>query len=208
MVNEFDLELFGSKNPVIWRRFLISDDCTFMEFHYALQILFDWQNCHMFCFKPERNRGNWLIADKRYEEPIDRNDIIEDAREVKLKDIFSPSRKVFFYNYDYGDNWQVKIALLHRHRKAYKGVRMSCRDGFGKAPPEDCGGLRGFQNLKNFFAGDPMEDPGVDYRYWLGLRDYETWDPYEFSVLAVDSDLMRLNRLLVEEGLYAFQKNR
>ena len=43
--------------------------------------------------KPERNRGNWLIADKRYEEPIDRNDIIEDAREVKLKDIFSPSRK-------------------------------------------------------------------------------------------------------------------
>ena len=22
MVNEFDLELFGSKNPVIWRRFL------------------------------------------------------------------------------------------------------------------------------------------------------------------------------------------
>lgn len=95
MVNEFDLELFGSKNPVIWRRFLISDDCTFMEFHYALQILFDWQNCHMFCFKPERNRGNWLIADKRYEEPIDRNDIIEDAREVKLKDIFSPSRKVF-----------------------------------------------------------------------------------------------------------------
>lgn len=93
MVNEFDLELFGSKNPVIWRRFLISDDCTFMEFHYALQILFDWQNCHMFCFKPERNRGNWLIADKRYEEPIDRNDIIEDAREVKLKDIFSPSRQ-------------------------------------------------------------------------------------------------------------------
>ena len=159
------------------------------------------------CSVLNRNENEETGLSQRYEEPFDRNDIINDAREVKLKDIFSPSLKVFFYNYDYGDNWHVKNTLLHRHRKAYKGVRMSCRDGFGKAPPEDCGGLRGFQNLKNFFAGEPMEDPGVDYRYWLGLRDYETWDPYEFSILAVESDLIRLNRLLVEEGLYAFQKH-
>lgn len=208
MVNEFDLELLGSKNPVIWRRFLIADDCTFMEFHYALQILFDWQNCHMFCFKPERKRGNWLIADKKYEEPFDGNEIIDDAREVKLKDIFSPSRKVFFYNYDYGDNWHIKITLLHRHREAYKGVRMSCRDGFGKAPPEDCRGLHGFQNLKNFFASEPVKNPKVDYRYGLGLRDFETCDPDDANILAIDLSLMRLNQLLVEEGLFAFQKHR
>lgn len=47
---EFDLEMLGIKDPVIKRRLIIPGDKTFMEFHYVLRVLFDWQSYHYFAF--------------------------------------------------------------------------------------------------------------------------------------------------------------
>lgn len=104
---------------------------------------------------------------------------------------------MFYYNYDYGDNWLVKITLIHRYTK---GIGLHCNSAVGKAPPEDCGGVDGFQRLKNFFATEPHEGSDVDYRLWLGLKDSETWDPNEVNVAAINSELVRLDRLFFEEG--------
>lgn len=165
---EFDLEMLGIKDPVIKRRLIIPGDKIFMEFHYILQVLFDWESYHYFCFRSQPRDNRRIIADLKYEEPVFDDEVIEDVRIVKIKEFFSPRRKVFYYNYDYGDNWLVKITLLHRHSK---DIGLYCKSAEGKAPPEDCGGVDGYQDLKNFFATEPHEEMDIDYRLWLGLEE-------------------------------------
>lgn len=194
---EFDLEMLGIKDPVIKRRLIIPGDKTFMEFHYVLQVLFDWQSYHYFCFRPKPQDYSRIIADLKYEERFSDDEIIDDARVVKIKEVFSPRRKVLYYNYDYGDNWLVKITLLHRHSK---DIGLYCESAVGKAPPEDCGGVEGFKDLKKFFATEPHEEIDDDYRPWLGLEETETWDPYDVNVSGINAELVRLNRLFFEEG--------
>lgn len=199
MVYEFDLEMVGISDPVIKRKFFISGNYSFMAFHYALQVLFNWRSYHYFCFSPEMEPKKWRIGDPRYDEPFDSEETIVDARIVKIKEIFTKDCKEYFYTYDYGDDWKVKITLCHRHSKRYQDRGMYCESAVGKAPPEDCGGVPGFQDFKNFFVGEPVEDPEIDYGEWLGLEPGEIWDPFEVDVGVINEELIRMMRIFFEE---------
>jgi hypothetical protein len=54
---------------------------------------------------------------------------------------------VLRYCYDYGDSWDLRIALESVRPFAESAPLAVCIDGRRAAPPEDCGGLRNAADL-------------------------------------------------------------
>lgn len=47
--------------------------------------------------------------------------------------------------------------------------------------PEDCGGIWGYENLKDVLA-DPKHPEHKSFKEWLGLKKNEIWDANFFDV--------------------------
>ena len=48
--------------------------------------------------------------------------------------------------------------------------KASCIEGKGACPPEDCGEVWGYEEMKNILASEPDSDEANDFRDWLGLE--------------------------------------
>ena len=68
----------------------------------------------------------------------------------------------------------------------------------GACPPEDCGGVLGYENLKEVFS-DKKHPEYKDMREWLGLKPRQSWD--------LDYIDMELHQALVRQSGSANHKN-
>jgi hypothetical protein len=103
-----------------------------------------------------------------------------DARKTKLQDVF-PANQQYTYTYDFGDDWQHKIKLLRISEGTAKHATLTA--GKGACPPEDCGGPRGYEGLKEALNA-PQHKEHVMMRDWLGLEEGESWNPADFNLEA------------------------
>ena len=73
-------------------------------------------------------------------------------------------------------------------------MRLSCRclAGKGTCPPEDCGGVPGYEYMKGLLEEDPESEEAQEMREWLGLEDDETWDANYFNLEATNLYLSQL----------------
>jgi len=90
------------------------------------------------------------------------------ARRVTLGQIAPTVGDTVRYVYDFGDDWDHRI-LVEAIDEVAPGSRYPrCLIGRRAAPPEDCGGVWGYQDLV-----DSLTDPGHpehrDRLAWLGL---------------------------------------
>ena len=193
MIYQFKIKLVGSSKPPIWRKLEVPADCTFYDFHLVIQIAFGWENCHLFSFEPQRTGRNHRIGFRIEElredsDPFWGDTEVLDADEITLDKIFNRLAKLI-YLYDFGDNWEHLITLegvlLENRDKAI------CTAGKGTTPPEDCGGIWGYEEIKRSFAEKDQKQM-ERYREWLGMDDDENWDANSFK----PSDLESINRRL------------
>lgn len=163
--------------PAPWRRFLLKKSATFENLHLAIQDACDWGNCHLYGFH-ESMDGPALAGipdDDTFGEPD------PDASKVKLASFFSedgPSR--CFYQYDFGDNWWHAVRLVETVSVPGRFVRR-LEAGARAFPPEDCGGIPGYENCVSVATDKPsdaVEDP-EGLREWLG-----DWHPERFDLAA------------------------
>jgi len=56
-----------------------------------------------------------------------------------------------------------------------------CTDGAGRCPPEDVGGIPGYEDLRRLLAA-PLEDGHAETLDWLGIEHAREFDPAQFSV--------------------------
>jgi hypothetical protein len=181
MAEYFDLEvsLEGIK-PRIWRRFLLAGDATFGDLHEAIQDSFGWESDHLYEFRDKKGRQTIARAD--FEGAGDEGSPTVD--EVDLAFFFKKKGTKCQYVYDFGDNWQHAVEL--------KGV-VELPDTFGRrlldgaraCPPEDCGGIWGYEQCCEIAA---MSDDDIkkvkgkaaeleERKEWLG-----DWHPEEFDL--------------------------
>lgn len=109
--------------PPIWRRVLIHPAATFWDLHSVIQDLFGWEDYHLHNFERA-----WKRNDDRYsfEVPHDDDfrefmtgmrapgaprDYYHDERKEKLAGWLTKEYPVFWYTYDFGDNWEHEIKL-------------------------------------------------------------------------------------------------
>ena len=161
--------------PPIWRTVLCKSDATLAEFHDVIQVAMGWNDSHLHKFNVEdREIGN---AEFRLD---DYCDDAEDEREITLEDV-APS---FEYEYDFGDGW---VHDVHIEKEVPYDAKVSyplCIAGERKCPPEDSGGVWGYQSTLDALADGTIDD---DRREWMEeFTGGEPWDAEEFNLEMVN----------------------
>jgi len=177
MLYETKVQLTGIKPP-IWRILRVRPQTRLARFHRILQIAMGWTNSHLHLFQIDGR--SWGEYDPEWDPEV------FDYRHVKLKDVFGSGVKSFWYDYDMGDNWRHKITLLGTVENT-PGENIACIGGKRACPPEDCGGVYGYQDLLEALA-DPDHEEHEFLLEWVGGG----FDPEAFDLEAVNRALKQL----------------
>lgn len=141
----FDFEIsFMEIEPRIWRRLLVAEKESFYSLHIAIQEASSeaWYDGHLWDFSAPDSRK--IIA--RHPDTEMDNEELDGppAGEVLLKDFFKQSGQTVIYSYDYGDNWQLTVKYCGKV-KSTKRKPFLILDGQRAFPPDDCGGIGGYE---------------------------------------------------------------
>ncbi len=148
----------------------------------------NWRNYHLYLFI----KGGVDFGDPRLWVEED----VIDVRKIKICNLLKEEGQTIAYQYDPGDYWQMTIKLesiLWDEGRSYR--KPVCLDGENSAPPEDVGGVGGFEEFKEVIA-DPMNPRYKEFKTWAG-RSYE---PLKF-------DLKKTNQRLGVRNRYIFEYN-
>jgi Plasmid pRiA4b ORF-3-like protein len=141
--------------PAIWRRLDVRSDLGLDVFHQVLQNAFGWTDSHLHRFalggSPFDFNTELFLCPYDVEEGEDDG---TPAKDVTLEETLSEPGDVLRYCYDYGDSWDLAIALESVLAPDESAPVAVCVDGRRAAPPEDCGGLRDAADL-----AEVLEDP-------------------------------------------------
>lgn len=166
-------------SPPIWRRILVADDTSLSKLHLILQIAMGWTDSHLHQFTIHgRDYG---VPDREFEGRT------EDERKVRLLQVIDGEKDRFLYEYDFGDSWTHQI-LVEKMAPREEGKRYPvCVAGKMACPPEDCGGVWGYQNFLKAIS-DPKHPEHEDMIEWIGGG----FDPKAFDLDGVNQQLGRL----------------
>lgn len=169
-VYQFKITLKGTKPPV-WRRIQVPETYTFWDLHVAIQDAMGWWDYHLHQFE--------LInpsTDIKMEIGIPD----EDDREIlpgwrqKIAEWFSMENRLAEYIYDFGDNWQHTVKLERILPREEDVSYPICIAGKRACPPEDCGGIWGYEEI---CRGESEFQ-----------EEYSDYDPEHFDVEEISFD--------------------
>jgi hypothetical protein len=161
----------------------VEDSRTFYEFHHIIQIVMGWSNYHLYQF----NKADQCIADPSF---IEYRKVL-DSKKIKLNKIFNEEGQKIDYEYDFGDGWMHTIKLEKILPIQLNKTYPVCIRGKRSCPPEDCGGIWGYENLKDIMS-DKKHPEYKEMKRWLG----GVFDPEEFNLEDVNTELMDLENYI------------
>jgi pRiA4b ORF-3-like protein len=176
-VYQFKLLLVGVEPP-IWRRIQVPETYSFWDLHVALQDSMGWLDYHLHLFRVTRP-----VTGEVDQIGIPDTDAFEGDEptlpgwEIPITRYFPGASVVAHYDYDLGDGWEHELTLeAILPRQAGKKYPL-CLDGARACPPEDCGGVGGYEELLTVIETPTHEDYERTLQ-WLGGRfDAEKFDP-------------------------------
>jgi hypothetical protein len=173
------LDLHGAKPP-IWRRLELPGDLTLPRLHDVIQASMGWYDSHLHRFRTGRDhRSPHFVTHFDIEEGHD--GLLED--DVRIDQLLAAKDEELWYEYDFGDGWD--------HRLVVEGVLdepppvVRCIAGRVACPPEDCGGIGGYDELAAWVRSGyddsllpDVFDNAAQAHDWLPLE----WHPDRFDV--------------------------
>lgn len=170
----FEIVLVGTEPPV-WRIVEINKNMKLHDLHRVIQLAMGWENRHLYSFI--RKTNNHVIEYTLPEYDDEQSEFAEnDPRQYKLKDIFTAAGDEIMYLYDYGDNWEHRVIFKgSKYATSYNGYP-SCTAGARACPPEDVGGIPGYNEMLRSIAEKNKKELAY-YREWLGGQ----FDPDGFA---------------------------
>jgi hypothetical protein len=168
---QFKVTLKGA-SPPIWRRIQIKN-CTLDKLHEHIQTAMGWTNSHLHDFKINgKEYGDPLLLDENFVE-FD----YEDSTTTKLSDILPNDGKRFGfeYQYDFGDGWWHEVVFEGCLRPETGGRYPVCVEGARACPPEDVGGVRGYEEYLEAM-GDSDHERHEEFMAWRGPFDPDAFD--------------------------------
>ncbi len=170
--------------PPIWRTIQVPGSCSFWDLHVAIQDSMGWLDYHLHLFHVKLPGSGYAVPiGIPDEDAFEGDEPILPGWEIPIARYFVHPGAVAQYEYDFGDGWEHELtleAIVPRQ----KGLRYPrCLAGERACPPEDCGGVGGYENL---FAvmGDPSHEEYASTLQWLGGR----FEPERFNARAVKFD--------------------
>ena len=169
-IYQLKVSLQGAKPP-IWRRILVPGDTSLEQVHKIIQLCMGWTDSHLHQFLIDRTC--YCMPD---EDDAWRTSRPKDEAKYTLNDLEEKILPGFVYIYDYGDDWLHQIAVekvLEPHEGKPYPILVT---GKRACPPEDIGGIPGFQNLLEVLA-NPDDEEYDEFVEWLD----EEYDPARFG---------------------------
>lgn len=158
-VLQLKISLAGASKPPVWRRVLVPTTIRLDQLHRVIQTAMGWDDYHLHAF---------TAGGIAYGPPDPELDHV-DERKTRVSDLLSEPRDRMRYTYDFGDDWQHDV-VVEEVLAAESGARYpTCVAGKGRCPPEDCGGVWGYADLRETLA-DPTHEEHADMLAWLGLE--------------------------------------
>ncbi|MGR8999574.1 MAG: plasmid pRiA4b ORF-3 family protein [Gammaproteobacteria bacterium] len=174
-IYQIKISLMGAKPP-IWRTVLVPGNIGLDAFHDVIQLAMGWTDSHLHQF---------IANNVFYGIPDDDFDMeIEDESKYKLSQLLKKEKDSIKYEYDFGDSWEHKILLEKILPFDSKTPLPVCIKGKRACPPEDCGGIWGYEELLQTIS-DPNHPEHADMLEWLGGE----FDPEEFDLEDINEDL-------------------
>jgi hypothetical protein len=176
-IYQIKVTLADSQLP-IWRRIQVRGDITLARLHRVLQAVMGWTDMHLHQF----------VIGEKYYGVRDEDEVVlsklMDERKYKLSDAVPGENSEFAYDYDFGDNWEHEL-VVEKVLPPQEGVRYPlCLAGARACPPEDVGGIPGYENFLDALA-DPNHPEHEECLEWIG----GTFNPEKF-------DLDEVNQIL------------
>jgi len=169
-------------DPQIWRRIIIPDSITFFDLHHILQIAMGWKNSHLFDFKV----GDYTIGYLGDDAPED----LADANEVTVDTVLTKEGMKFHYTYDFGDSWEHTIEVEKIASEEDGQQYPICIEGEMNCPPEDCGGIPGFENMLAILK-DRTHPEFQDMYQWAGR-----YNPKKFNMAKINRELPKFKKYM------------
>ena len=177
------LDLDPAATP--WREVEVPLSLTFKGLHDTIQAAFLWFDYHLWEFEFEGRRYGTPFEDGFDGMPDDEKIYKADgARLSKLRD---SGITEFLYVYDMGDYWEHHIEVLDLFRADAQTPLPRLLGGEWRRPPEDIGGVPGFENFLEVL-GDPNHEDHEDLLDWHG----GPFDPENIEKEQVEFALKRL----------------
>jgi hypothetical protein len=176
-IHQLKVSLRGSKPP-IWRRIQVASDTRLDALHGILQIAMGWSNYHLHQFITGKRGGMTFYG------PAENDGGFEDMLEESAYSVaqIAPTEKSgFVYEYDFGDGWEHDIVVEKILPQAAEAKYPLCLAGKRACPPEDVGGIWGYEELLEIVK-DPKHPEYQERLEWLGRKlDPEYFDPAEVN---------------------------
>ncbi len=167
---QLKVSLVGASKPPIWRRLLVPATMRLNRLHEAIQVAMGWDDYHLHAF--EAGSVDYGPPDPELGH--------RDERRTSISDLLSGPGDRMRYVYDFGDHWQHDI-VVEKVLAAEPGARYPvCLTGKGRCPPEDCGGVWGYADLRATLA-NPTHEEHADILEWLGIETAAEFDPHAFD---------------------------
>ena len=197
--NEIKKELDQAKNtvyrlkitlvglePPVWRQVLVPGDVNLAGLHMVIQYVMGWSNCHLHMFH---------VGKTRYAPRTPDWDDVEDERKVILRDIAPKAKAKFYYEYDMGDSWmhEIRVEKITQLESGFQ--KPECLAGAGACPPEDCGGIGGYEDMLAALR-DPKHEQHDEMVEWIG----EDFNPEEFDLVQANKALGHKGKISKKEG--------
>lgn len=174
---QLKISLMGSQ-PLIWRQILIDENYRLDRLHQVIQIAMGWRNCHLHQFSIQDRIIGMILEDDWGMEDL------EDETTIRIGDFLLKEGESFYYQYDFGDSWDHHI-ILEKIGTESPDTPL-CLAGKRGCPPENSGGIPGFQRLLEILQDENHPDH-EDYQNWLE----DNYDPTECPLDEINAELKK-----------------
>lgn len=173
----------------VWRAVEVSSDILLPDLHQVIQAAMGWWNEHLHQFMQNKI---YYMSKESVEENMNFGMCNVDMvayEQIHLFELLKRKNSHLEYEYDFGDSWKHTITLLERRSYAEGESRKpKLMTGENACPPEDCGGIWGYQDVVEA-TKHKRSERYKELKDWLG----EDFDPYQFdkkeTMLAIQNSL-------------------
>lgn len=171
-------------HPPIWRRIVVPPNASAEFLHSVIQTSMGWTDSHLHQFILGK-RPNYVyvgLPDPDFERDVP----TLDSSHFTIRELMARSGGKVAYEYDFGDSWEHEVRL-EREIPVEPGMQLpACLDGARACPPEDCGGVGGYEDIVKMLQDpkfEPRNGPRDELMQWVG----PDFDPEAFDVGIVNA---------------------